>query len=90
MVLLILFQIKTKTKYIKKLNKILKDYNDIIIETETKFDLKNYKVIKVKNINEMIDLEDELRIPINLYKEEDMATFTLLTNNIIYIYILEE
>lgn len=85
-----IFNIKTKTKYIKKLNKILKDYNDIIIETETKFDLKNYKVIKVKNINEMIDLEDELRIPINLYKEEDMATFTLLSNNIIYIYILEE
>lgn len=79
-----------KSKYEKKLNKILRNYNDVIIEIETKIDFFNYNTIKVKNIKEMVDLEQELQIPINLYKENNRATFTLLNNNILYIYILEE
>lgn len=85
-----IFNIKTKTKYVKRLNRILKNYNNVIIETETKINYKNYKKIKVKNIDELIDLEEELQIPINLYINKNKAEFTLINNNLIYIYVLKE
>ena len=85
-----IFNIKPKSQYTKQLDKILKNYDQIIVEVETPVREKDRNVILVKSIEEMIDLEEELRIPIifyeNIYKH--IAIFTISHNNVIYKYVL--
>lgn len=86
-----IFNIKPKSKYTRYLNKILKKYGQIIVEVETPVKEKNHTVIMVKNFDEMLDLEEELRIPIiffeNIYNYS--AIFTITQNDTIYKYILK-
>ena len=87
----IIFNIPPKTLYTIGLNKILKEYGDIIIEVIDQVDKSNYEIILVKNFNEMVDLEEELRIPIMFYEIEEniKGEFTLIHNNILYQYLLD-
>lgn len=85
-----IFNVEKKTNYTLKLNKILKSYGDIIVELATQINMENYQIIDVKNFNEMIDLEEELHIPINFYETIDSyeGEFYLIHSNVIYRYIL--
>ena len=49
-------------------------------------------ITAIKDIEEMVDLEEELRIPINFYEHipNYYGEFTLIHNNIVYRYIIEE
>lgn len=85
-----IFNVQKKTNYTIKLNKILKSYGDIIIELATPMNLKNHQIIDVKNFNEMIDLEEELHIPINFFEKKAFyeGEFYLINGSIVYRYIL--
>ena len=85
-----IFNIKPKSRYTKELDKILKSYGEVIVEVTTPVKTKNYNIVNVKNIEEMIDLEEELRIPIILYESiyKHTSTFTITYNNTIYKYVL--
>lgn len=87
-----LFNIAKKTQYQIKRDKYLKEYGDIIIEITTPIINDQLNCIIVKNFNEMIDLEEELRIPISFYEDEDeeFGEFTIIHNDIIYKYTLED
>lgn len=86
----LIFNIKPKSEYHKKLDKILREYDQIIVEVETKIQEKGNTIIIVKDFDEMVDLEEELRIPIILYETESKATFTISYNDTIYKYEIEE
>lgn len=83
---------KEKSKFNNELNKILKQYGDIIVETTTPIESDKKNVIEVKNFNEMIDLEEELRIPILLYKtpEKNEVWFAIAHDEQLYRYVLKE
>lgn len=85
-----IFNVQKKTNYTIKLNKILKSYGDIIIELATPLNLEGLNIIDVKNFNEMIDLEEELRIPINFYETIDYyeGEFYIIQGDIAYRYCL--
>lgn len=85
-----IFNIKPKSEYTKKLDKILKNYDQIIVEVETPVKEKEHNIILVKSFEEMLDLEEELRIPIIFYEDiyNHIAIFTISHNNIIYKYVL--
>jgi len=87
-----IFNFTEKNGYTKKLEKILKTYDDFIIEIASPINIEDYEIIEVKGIDEMIDLEEELRIPINFYEHipNYYGEFTLIHNNIVYRYIIEE
>lgn len=87
-----IFIFKEKNNYNKRLNRILKLYGEIIVELAAPLNYENYEVVDVKKMEEMIDLEGELRIPINFYEHtmNEYGEFTLLHNNILYRYILKE
>ena len=87
-----IFKVEEKNEYTKKLSKILKNYGNIIIEITTPINIEDYEIIEVKDIEEMVDLEEELRIPINFYEHipNYYGEFTLIHNNIVYRYIIEE
>ncbi len=86
-----IFNVKPKSKYTKELEKILKSYGEVIVEVATPVKSKGYESIQVKNFEEMIDLEEELRIPIILYESiySHTATFTITHNNTLYKYVLK-
>ena len=46
----------------------------------------------VKSFEELVDLEEEVRVPIILYESsiKKIATFTVTYNNIIYKYVVKE
>ena len=78
--------------YRTELHKILKDYDEIIIEVVTPIEVKDRNVIRVKDFNEMIDLEQELRIPILCHINEVLGytAFCILTQDVAYIYKMKE
>ncbi len=87
----IIFNIKCKNKYSKKLDQILKTYGNVIVEVLNPVKEENYEVVEVKNFDEMIDLEEELRIPINFNEviPTRYGIFTLAYNHVMYKYSLK-
>lgn len=81
-----------KSYYTKAVYKILKNYGDIVAEIIKPVDLNNYKVIDVKNFDQMLDVEEELRIPIMFYEtiKNEEGWFVLIHNDIAYRYILKD
>ena len=70
----------------------MKDYGDIIVETTSPVNFNDYQVIHVKNFNEMIDLEEELHVPI-LYFEPAVGQeswFMLIHDKVLYKYDLKQ
>lgn len=77
-----------KTEFCKTRDSILKEHGEIIIELVTPIDKKGLSLVYVKNFNEMLDLEEELRIPINYYEpvENQKGEFSLRHNSVIYLF----
>lgn len=61
--LLMLLRVK-KTKYDKYIEKLLREYDRLIVETETTPELENKEIIKIKKFEELLDARDNLKRPI--------------------------
>lgn len=87
-----MFVFPSKDSYEVKLKRILRDYGDVIIEVVNPIKEKGLNVIEVINYNEMMDLVEELRIPMMFYetKTGKEGEFTLNHNDILYKYKLKE
>ncbi|MBO5376745.1 MAG: hypothetical protein J6A52_07855 [Bacilli bacterium] len=80
------------SKYVIARNKILKRYADIIAETSTKPDFKGLEVMEITNMIDLVDIEDELRIPIIYYEayKGRESWFIINHNDKVYRYILKK
>lgn len=87
-----IFEIKKKSSYSIKLNKIMKEYGDIIVELASEVKKDGYSIIEVKNFNELVDLEYELRIPITFYEKEEgqYGEFMITNEKNIYLFVLKD
>lgn len=87
-----LLVITKKSEYLLNYNKIIKDYGDIIAETRNVPDLSKYDVIRVKNFNELVDIEEELHSPIICceVKPDSECWFVILNSGVAYKYTLTE
>lgn len=81
-----------KSYYSKAIYKILKNYGDIVAELVKPVDLSGLKVIDVKNFDQMLDVEEELRIPIMFYEtiKNEEGHFVLVHQDMAYRYILKD
>lgn len=81
-----------KTDYEIALNRILKNYGDIVAEVVTPTFDESLKVIEVKNFDQLLDIEEEIRMPILFYEtiEGQEGEFSIISDNILYRYILGE
>ena len=79
-----------KSDYQRKLNKILKNYDDDIVNTKTMIDVKKYKLIKIEDFKEMLNLSRELLLPIMNYEmaKDEETCFYIIKEDIIYMYII--
>ena len=84
--------IKSKTAYDKYVDKLLKNYDRLIVETKTKFDMSNYNVTSVKSFTELLDVRDNLKLPIVYYNiiEHKKGIFYIKNNKDIFSLIVVE
>ncbi len=85
-----LIKITKKSEYVIELNKILKEYGDIIAESSNLPDLSKYDVVNIKHFHDLVDIEEELRAPI-LYNEivEDYESwFLIIRDKTAYKFVL--
>ena len=90
--LIIEYSINKKTYYSKAIYTILKNYGDIVAEVVKPVDISNLKVIDVKNFDQMLDVEEELRIPIMFFEtvKNKEGWFVLVHNDLAYRYVLKD
>lgn len=79
---------RKNSKFDKFINKILREYDRLIVETSTFPNDKDYNVLLINNFNELVDVRDNLRLPIMFYyiKEYKLAKFYILHDNNLYLY----
>ena len=76
--------------YTLKLNKILKNYDSIIAEAKKLPDIKSFKLIEVSSFEELLDVYNEVRMPINCHHGNNESTFVIISDNTAWRYNLKE
>ena len=84
--------ISNKTYYDKTLAKILKTYAEVIAEVHAPPSGDGLEVIDVKNFEDMVDIEEEIKSPILFYeiKKGSESIFTIVNGSYIYRYMLKK
>ncbi len=83
-------KLKGSNKYNKTLNKILKTYDNIIVNTSVLPNTSKLNVINVTSFDELIDAHGEVRKPINYVSKDGCATFVLINDNMAWRYDLKK
>lgn len=83
---------KHLSKYTKSLNKILKEYDDRLIEVRSFVKYKNWETVDIKSFEELINLSNEAFEPIFFWKRrytrKKEAWFCILRDKVLYRYII--
>lgn len=79
---------KKLSKYDKYINKLLREYDRLIVDTSTKPNVNDYNVLNIKSFSELVDVRDNLRLPIMYYndKKREKAKFYILQDNNLYLF----
>ena len=83
-----ILEVKSESAYNKRLRKILKVYDGILVEVSTLPNFDKFDVIEVKSFEELIDAHSEIRKPINFNQKIDGVKFLLIDNGIAWVYSL--
>ena len=76
--------------YKRKLSKILRNNDDIIVDVKRLPYLDSYEVIEVSTFQELKDAALNVNMPINFKEERRVAKFVVIKDNIAWIYYLKE
>ena len=88
--LLTLLRVK-KSIYDKYVEKILNEYDRLIVENGTGPDTKNNKVIKISRFEELLDVRDNLKLPIMYYviTKHTKCCFYIKHNDDLYLMTIK-
>ena len=78
-----------KSEYDKQVSKILKEYDRLIAETSTLMSFDNKEIITVNKFTELLDIHDNLQLPIMYYEVEEHKLSYFYINHDNTIYLLE-
>ena len=83
-------KLNIKNDYTVALNRILKSYGDIVAEVVSPIETDYMKIVDVKNFDQLLDIEEEIRMPILFYETipEEEGEFVILYDNMVYRYII--
>ena len=82
--------LKKENLYEIKLNEILTSYDSIIANIKTLPNMRGFKLIEVSTFEEMLDVYNEVRMPINYYQEKNKSTFIIINDSIVWLYDLKK
>ena len=83
--------VSNKSFYEKELIRLMKNYGEIIVEVEEFPNLNYLEILNIKEFDDMVDIEEEIKSPI-LFKEveKDESWFIIVTERYVYRYILKK
>lgn len=95
-ILIMLEAIRKSIKFSKRsdyaiaLNRILKNYGDIVAEIVSPVEIDNLNIIEVKNFDQLLDIEEEIRMPILFYETipNEQGEFIIICDNMAYRYVI--
>ena len=89
--LLLLKAYKTteKDRYYYEVNRILKSYAEILVAVDEIPEHLELKNIKVSNFKDMIDVNEELHLPILYFEENNQISFFIISETHFYIYFIK-
>lgn len=79
---------KPLSKYEKYLKRILREYDRLIVNTPTAPDKKGKKVTTINSFDELLDVRDNLKLPIKYYINEEHEKCSLYINHEDELYLL--
>lgn len=88
---LLFLLVPKKSKYDKYVNKILSEYDRLIVETPTSPRLEGKEIIKIKRFEEMLDARDNLKRPImyHVLVPHQKCYFYIENDNTIYLLTIK-
>lgn len=78
------------TLYKETLNKYLKTYDDIIINTDSPMDFDKYEMLMINEFKELLDLSTNTNIPIMFYENNQGGLFYIYYNNMVYMHVVNK
>ena len=87
----IFYLVNDYTPFDKYVKKKLKEYDRLIVETDSELKTRGYNIIEIKNFTELLDARDNLNLPIlylNTIPHEE-GIFYILSNNDIYLFTIK-
>ena len=87
----ILLLTKKRSKYDSYINRILRGYDRIIVSVKTMPNFEKHNVIKVTSFQELVDVRDNLKLPINYFiiTNHQKSEFFVIDNKNIYLYVVK-
>ena len=81
----------TKTAYDKYINKLLKEYDRLIVETTTAPNTKDSEIININSFNELLDVRDNLNLPIKYYiiAKHQKCNFYITHGKELYLLVIK-
>ena len=86
------YQVTELNKIKIKVMKILRKYKEIIVEVESMPNINGKNIIDVKGFEELITIEEEIRLPILFYEENENEyeyVFLIIDENVVYRKIMK-
>lgn len=82
--------VSKKTYYSKMLNKILKNYAQIIVEVSNPISYDGLEILEIKKFEDMIDAEEKAKSPMLLYETDKgkESHFVVVNDKYAYVFIL--
>ena len=83
--------INNKNKYDIFVNKLLRSYDRIIVNVKTAPSFNDYNVIKLDSFQELIDVRDNVKEPIQYYiiTEHQKCEFFCTNHDDLYLYVVK-
>jgi len=80
-----------KSKYDKYINKLLRGYDRLIVNVRTAPIFSNYNIIKVESFEELLDVRDNIKEPIQYFNivEHQKCEFFIINQNDLYLYVVK-
>ena len=80
-----------KNIYDKHINRLLIEYDRLIVETSTQPLFDNKEIIKVEKFQELLDVRDNLKLPITYYSitKHQKCYFYISTGDRVYLHIVK-
>ncbi len=80
-----------KSAYDSYIDKLLRGYDRVIVNIKNKPNLEEYNTIKVESFQELIDVRDNFKVPINYYvvTPHQKSEFFCVNNNDVYVYVVK-
>ena len=76
-------------KYMYLLKKTLKMYKPVLVETKNFPNIRNKSILKVGDMDDLINAQYEIKKPIYYIKSDDSTVFYILDNDVILVYLIK-